>query len=571
MDIFVLNNDLEPVGIIDSYTSLIWANRYNEVGDCELYISANSTIISMLKNGYYLTRQDDEMVCRIETIELQTSVENGDYLIVKGFSVSKILNQRVVWLQTNVDGNVEEYIRNMVQKSLCNPNLSARQIRNTKGQQMFYLGNKAGFTDVTTEQVMYNKVGDKIQEICKSHEWGYKVVVDNERFYFMLYKGTDRSDTVIFSNDFENLISTNYVEDSSNLANVALVGGEGEGSNRTRNISGYAEGINRNEIFVDAKDISRNITWEELTKMYPTTNEGGYGSIYITTEQAITYKMDKIDIAIVDNNQLSELQINYPNGQVIYKQGNKYYQIYDIIIADLKSNSPESNDDVILRDLVYSVYLLNKGYEKLAEYGRRITFEGSVEPNITFKYKKDYFLGDLVTIINEYGISAKARIVEVIEKNDDNGYSIEPRFEYIKVDEPTETIAYLLDEDGSRLKTEDDEFIVLEESGITLKTIGQVSETKAVESGSKKISELPTSNDMQDAYCMPIVANGQTKKVTYETLKNKLAGEIGGTDDYESLINKPKINDVELKGNKSFEDLNLNPMSNLDIEDIFKE
>ena len=41
-----------------------------------------------------------------------------------------------------------------------------------------------------------------------------------------------------------------------------------------------------------------------------------------------------------------------------------------------------------------------------------------------------------------------------------------------------------------------------------------------------------------------------------------------GTKDYEKLINKPQINDVELIGNKSFEDLDAFRMTNTDIQNI---
>lgn len=431
VNVIVLDNNLRRVDVIDNYKSLIWANRYSDEGDCELYVPATEKALNSLRKGYYLARDDDDMVCRIETIELDTNTEEGNYIIVTGYDVKKILNQRILWSQTNVDGNIEDYIRDIIYKSLVNPNLSARAIVNGEGRQNFFLGDKANFTEVTTEQATYKKVGEKVQEFCKTYEWGYKVIVDIENFYFILYKGSDKSNSVIFSNNYENLRSTTYKNDSSNLANVALVAGEGEGSKRSRNVSGYAEGLNRNEIYVDARDISRTITWAELTKMYPTTDQGGHGYIYITTpQQAITYRMDLIDIQIVDDNQLTELRANYPNGQVITKGGNTYYQVYDAIIADLTSDSPESGDSVVLRDIVYSVYLLNRGYEKLSEYGTVVSFEGSVEPEGTFTYKKDYFLGDQVSVENEFGISAIARIVEVIETYDDTGHRIEPKFEY---------------------------------------------------------------------------------------------------------------------------------------------
>lgn len=47
-------------------------------------------------------------------------------------------------------------------------------------------------------------------------------------------------------------------------------------------------------------------------------------------------------------------------------------------------------------------------------------------------------------------------------------------------------------------------------------------------------------------------------------------GGSGGTSNYEVLSNKPRINDVELRGNKTFDELGMIECSNQDIEDIFK-
>lgn len=309
LTVYVLNRNLERIGVVDNYTSLIWANRYSDIGDCELYVYATVELLKILKKNHYLVLEDDDMVCRIETIEIDTDVENGNYFIVTGYDCKKILNQRVIWGQTNADGNVEDYIRDIVYKSLVNPALPERAIRNADGRQNFLLGAKAGFTEVTTEQTSYKQVGEKVQEFCKLYQWGYKVIVDNDNFYFSLYKGADRSNSVIFSNDFENLISTKYREDSSSLGNVALVAGEGIGSNRSRNVSGYAESLDRYEIYVDARDISRTITWGDLIKMYPTTDNGGHGHIS-EFQQSFYYVMNFIDIQIVDDNQIIAISTN---------------------------------------------------------------------------------------------------------------------------------------------------------------------------------------------------------------------------------------------------------------------
>lgn len=430
-DVYVLDRNLDAIGIIDSYKSLIWANRYWAVGDCELYVPATTENLTMLKKNNFLVKAGNNMICQIKKIELDTNSEEGNYLIVTGYDVKEWLDQRVVWSTMNVDGNAETFIRTMVDNALGNAGLYARQIVDLNGNRIFYLGTEAGFTEVITEQVSYKNIGEKVRDYCLKYGWGYRVVLSNNLLYFQLYKGTNRSATVVFSDAYENLATTTYIEDETNMGNVALIAGEGQGAARSRNVSGYAEGMDRYEIYVDAKDISKTITWEELTNLYPTTSSGGQGYISGTASTGYVYKMNYINIQIVDADQLTNLQANYPDGQEITIGGNDYYQIYNEAIADLPSNTLEDGDEVKLRDVVYSVYLLTRGYEKLAEFGAVTSFEGTVEPNTTFVYNKDYFLGDLVTIQNEFGITVQARITEVIEVDDDNGSSVEPKFEYI--------------------------------------------------------------------------------------------------------------------------------------------
>ena len=139
--------------------------------------------------------------------------------------------------------------------------------------------------------------------------------------------------------------------------------------------------------------------------------------------------MSSIDIQIVDAAQKAWLQANY-TGSVVTVDGQEYYRIANVNIADIPSETPQDNDTCTLYPLVYNVYLLNRGAEKTAEHGPVKTFDGAVIPDVTFIYKTDYNLGDIVTVENQFGITANARIVEIIEVLDDNGYSIEPKFEY---------------------------------------------------------------------------------------------------------------------------------------------
>ena len=101
-------------------------------------------------------------------------------------------------------------------------------------------------------------------KLARSAALGYRFRPDfnNRKIIFEIYKGIDRTtaqginNRVIFSESYNNLNNAIYRENTQLYKNVAYVGGEGEGSARKIVVVGDATGLERREIFVDAKDIS---------------------------------------------------------------------------------------------------------------------------------------------------------------------------------------------------------------------------------------------------------------------------------------------------------------------------
>ena len=55
-------------------------------------------------------------------------------------------------------------------------------------------------------------------------------------------------------------------------------------------------------------------------------------------------------------------------------------------------------------------------------------FSGDVDTIHTYVLERDFFLGDIVEVKNEYGIHAAPRIIEIIENSDENGTRTIPTF-----------------------------------------------------------------------------------------------------------------------------------------------
>lgn len=112
-----------------------------------------------------------------------------------------------------------------------------------------------------------NNLMETIQEVCKACGLGFRAVTDDHAFVvprIELIEGINRSEgqtrnsPVIFSTEYENLLSSSYLLDTTKYKNVAVVAGEGEGKARKRAIYGSASGLHRRELFVDARDLSTN-------------------------------------------------------------------------------------------------------------------------------------------------------------------------------------------------------------------------------------------------------------------------------------------------------------------------
>lgn len=344
MNIYVLNTSLERIAIIDSYSSIIWTNRYYDYGDFELYVQATNDLINILREDYYLIREgyeDNAMV--IESIEITTDIETGNFLLVKGKCLKSIVYRRIIWQQTSMYGQLETCVARLLNENIISPSDPKRKISNFTIESMITTGI------IISAQYTGDNLGESIAALCTSYGlgWDVKLDLEHKKFLFVLYAGTDRSyrqDTVpwvVFSNEYENILTTDYTYDKSEYANAVKVAGEGEGLARKYATIGDVSGIARREIYSDARDLS--------------TNEGE------------------------------------------------------------------------ITDAEYYEQLKERGLEALAERVDHQDFEGEVV-DYTYKYGKDYFLGDIVEVVNEYGMEAVTRVIEVISSEDESGIYTVPTF-----------------------------------------------------------------------------------------------------------------------------------------------
>ncbi|AJD26989.1 hypothetical protein G8E05_10575 [Clostridium botulinum] len=369
MELYIFNRDLELKGILDTFTSLRWVRKYNKSGEFELHCALNFNTLDLLKRENIVYKKDDVEAGYIETRQLKIGEDGQEYLGVKGKFLTNYLDRRIGWDRVSFDGKTEDLMRKLVLENAITPTNLDRKIPN------LILGDLKGFTEDIKYTNSFGNIIEQLENISNTNNLGYRNILNikNRKILFDVYKGVDRTINngttapCIFSRDFENILEQEYTDSLNNYKNTTLIAGSGEGSARKITSIENGTGLDRYELYVDARDITDK---EEKKKMVTDYDEEGN----VTGEHEET----------------EEVEIPWER---------------------------------------YKPLLLQRGKEKLEECKEIQTFDSKINVLGNNKYKVDYDLGDIVTIVDKkWGIRIDTRVTEIEEVYEEKGLEVNAVF-----------------------------------------------------------------------------------------------------------------------------------------------
>lgn len=266
------------VGVIDDAKSIIWEAEYYGAGSFEVYTALTDQARELLQIGYYITRRNEKNAAIIEAVDYTDSAQDGVMIVARGRMLKSILDRRLAYrLNGNtinpvrISGNLASAVQNVVKAHAGAGAAAARQLGVT-------IGSNGGITKTITaateqgeessRQSSYKGLLEFTDTVLQEYECGALMRIDkiSLAMIYDLFEGADRSvgnsagnKPLIFSQDFENLLTAEYTVDTTALKNWALIGGEGEGLERfyTTYDQSSSTGLARREVFVDASSIPR--------------------------------------------------------------------------------------------------------------------------------------------------------------------------------------------------------------------------------------------------------------------------------------------------------------------------
>lgn len=224
MEFYTLGSNFLRSGVVDTFLSAIWTERYTKPGDVSLVVDPTPQMISQLSEGTFLALDGTDEVMILDT----QSIEDGK-LTVTGSSLLGFLDERILFSMDPLEiykqillvsgkkpGELIEYIVDTMAINVF-PSLPLDEIPNLT----------IGAIDtsdpiIPNMALSYGSVLNSIVSIAEEYSLGMSLYLDSPpNLKFKVYKGLDLSNSVLFSPELDSLTNIKELKSTKGYKTVA--------------------------------------------------------------------------------------------------------------------------------------------------------------------------------------------------------------------------------------------------------------------------------------------------------------------------------------------------------------
>jgi hypothetical protein len=302
MEIYVLDSQLRRTAVIDSFDSVVWTERYNDVGDMTMNIHSTLATRTLLTSGTLLAMNKSTRVMTIETVEDDANQDGTNTLVVTANTIEILLDDRVARDSVSVGTTAEDkWIISGLPAAIARQvfqNVMVDCILDANDALPFYTAGNLYPADTLIEPTAtvtvslgIGSVLAALKTICQTYDMGFRICrnADNSQLFFNVYAGNDRTTgqtifpAVVFAPNLDNLLDSKYLTSTKQYKNCAYIYcPDGALKVYGTGVDTAVSGFNRRVLNVNATDIK-----------YPDRNTYGSGGtpVYaVTTAQQIAVK-----------------------------------------------------------------------------------------------------------------------------------------------------------------------------------------------------------------------------------------------------------------------------------------
>lgn len=460
MRIIARDVDMIPINEIDTYTSMIWTDRYNMYGDFELRVPCTDFNYDVFQKARYITIDKSDRVMVVEKRHINTEVDKSDEYIISGRSAETLLDRRVIMgsMTFGIAPHDEETNQTASQNytvddfmvwygALC------KVIKNINAgdEIILYQPNKGNLYKANIRATQPDEEAALTQPIEDIVFTMLNVNVMNPTD--PTRKFTRPSWRYVWSED----VKVQEIKMAASFANTnlydalcSLLVGAGMGckvvyNDETETLD-FSIFIGTDHSVAQSENMVVNFktSLDNLVSTDFITDDSGYKTCAYVVGEIDSKKTLTLSVAD-EYGRIQQVEMDNPNycttwcQQVSLTGTGMSYQRREVVIdasdiaryQSVSSSSGYSNSDVAVSETDYRSMLRTRGKTELMSMYSTYDLEAEILPDMFYKYMEDYTLGDTISIEDRFGNTINASITELIFSQDITGYKAYPTIETI--------------------------------------------------------------------------------------------------------------------------------------------
>lgn len=400
--------------VVDAYISCIWTRRYGNYNDFQIQLPATELNMANIQmydvvyrsvdryadiHGYYGNYPSIKNAMIVEKIEIDDN-DDRHIMTISGRGIEAMFARMITWDKTTLQGKLKDVLSTVFIHNGIRPTFNAGKY-NDYWYSIERLCQRTGdYTDLIPYSCR-NMFCELRYDYSDVKDYDYDVVCD----------------TV---NDYLGDLLTQILKPLGMYWYIELEGIHHSG------VEGDTYGYN---VKVHVRDSWKHadLTNDSYDVLFAKDNGTLLSSKY-TEDSTISFNCGQI---LGEGTGADQIRVAYPydtGTALINKQPTKYNRHESIV-----DNSSYTADTIVLVDQYKLLLVQNTEYQAVKNNGQSMEVELNLKSNL-FTYGDDnaqsgYDIGSVVGFKTETGILARARLVEMIESEDENGTKLTPTFD----------------------------------------------------------------------------------------------------------------------------------------------
>ena len=216
---------------------------YYGVGEFAIKCNLNESILTSVQKGDFCTIPNKPYIFIVNSLQPSYDANNGYILTIRGKQAKNILSQRIIQTAKLLSTNLANAINDLISEN-AGPKASSNR------QMGIVIENSTVAETIEETQATVGELLTFTDNLLKTKECGSELYIENNQLKYRVYKGEDKSGYIVFSQSFDNLSNSEYIEDNTNEKTVIWV--ESEGIFQAYNANTNAVGLDRKELFFES-------------------------------------------------------------------------------------------------------------------------------------------------------------------------------------------------------------------------------------------------------------------------------------------------------------------------------